>query len=175
MVKATIRVRRIDVRTTRGEFASEDKVKLATHWRNIFFEALAETSNVSQACQTAGVSAGSVYDLRRREPDFARRWIDALCEGYDILEMDLLHRLRAGELKETEGETPPRKFDNANAMRLLAAHRATVARGRALRDNRDEKAVLDSIDAFIDKMRARSAANAKLLAPAPSDEPDVSH
>ena len=174
MVAATKRVRRIGARITRGEIAAPDTVRLATHWRIAFFETLAETSNVSNACQVAKVNPGTVYEQRRKDPAFARKWIDALCEGYDILEMELLHRLRVGEAKESEGEAPIRKFDNANAMRLLAAHRASVARGRALRDNRDEKAVLDSIDAFIDKMRARSAANAKLLAPPPSDEPDVS-
>ena len=174
MVAATKRVRRVNARFTRSESAQAEKIRLATRWRVVFFETLAETSNVSQACQKAGVTPGTVYDLRRKDTAFGRKWIDALCEGYDILEMELLHRLRVGEAKDAEGDALFRKFDNANAMRLLAAHRATVARGRALRDNRDEKAVLDSIDAFIDKMRARSAANAKLLAPPPSDEPDDS-
>ena len=68
----------------------------------------------------------------------------------------MLHRLRTGE--------SDRKYDNATAIRLLAAHRETIARERARRDNRDEQAVLDSIDAMIDQMRERAAANAALLA-----------
>ena len=170
MVAATKRVRRVNARIVRGETGPDGQTRLATHWRIAFFETLAETSNVSQACHVAGVTPGTVYEQRRKDSGFARKWMDALCEGFDLLEMDLLHRLRSGEAKEAEGEAPIRKFDNANAMRLLAAHRATVARGRALRDNRDEKAVLDSIDAFIDRMRNRSIANAKLLASPVTDE-----
>ncbi len=46
-------------------------------------------------------------------------------------------------------------FDNASALRLMAAHRETVARQRALRDNGNEEDILASLDAKLDRMRER--------------------
>jgi hypothetical protein len=129
---------------------------LHKHWRVYFLAALAETSNVTAACAASGASPSRAYKVRREDPAFAAAWRNALYEGYENLELEVLHRLRTGE--------SDRKYDNASAIRLLAAHRETIARERARRDNRDEQAVLDSIDAMIDEMRERAAANAALLA-----------
>jgi len=131
-------------------------------WHNPFITALGETSNVTAAAKRAGIGLSCVYKHRREDPEFARRWLFALCEGYDNLEMDVLCRLRSGRTSDEHGN----KFDNATAIRLLAAHRANAARARALRDEDDEQAVLDSIDAMIDSMRSRDAAGAALLAQA---------
>jgi hypothetical protein len=124
------------------------------YWRDYFLEKLAETSNVKASADHAGVNTGRAYQARREDPAFAAAWRAALYEGYQHLEMEVLGFLRSGD--------PERKFDVANAIRLLAAHKATVAQERAAIDDRDEQAVLDSIDAMIDEMRERSAANAAL-------------
>jgi hypothetical protein len=80
----------------------------------------------------------------------------ALCEGYDHLEMETLHRLRTGELKPPTGaKKSMRVFDNASALRLMAAHRETVARQRALREDESEEDILASLDAKLDRMRER--------------------
>jgi hypothetical protein len=129
------------------------------NWRHTFLAALADTSNVSAAAERADISLSWVYKTRREDPAFAQQWLSALCEGYDNLEMDLLYRLRVGESRDTAGN----KHDNAMAIRLLTMHRTDAARARALRDNCDEQAVLESIDAMIDAMRERAAANAILL------------
>ena len=129
-------------------------------WQRLFMATLAETSNVTAAAARACVSVSWVYKLRRQNADFARRWFVALCEGYDNLEIELLCRLRSGKATDEEGN----KYDNAMALRLLTAHRAEAARSRALRDDADEQAVLESIDAMIDGMRERAAASALLLA-----------
>ena len=50
-------------------------------------------------------------------------------------------------------------MDVASALKLLRLHAETVARQRALADHRDEQEVFDSIDAMIDEMRERTAAN----------------
>ncbi len=94
-----------------------------------------------------------------------------MCEGYDNLEMDLLHRLRSGELESRIG-AKRRKYDNGAALRLLAAHRESVTRQRTLREYEDEESIIASIKARIETMRAREAACAALLAadPAPSGE-----
>jgi hypothetical protein len=124
-------------------------------WPIRFFEALAETSNVSASAALANVTPRVVYKRRREDAEFASRWLAALHEGYDNLEMELL-----GYLREPRGKP---KMDVAAALRLLAAHRETVARYRALQDEEDEQTVLDSIDAFIEDIRQRRAANAAIL------------
>lgn len=124
-------------------------------WRECFLEALAETSSVIAAAALARVAAQSAYRLRRTDPEFAAQWLAALHEGYDHLEMELLGYLR--------GTAPRRKMDVLAALRLLAAHRETVERRRALDEEEDEEAVLESIDRFIDEMRVRRAANNAIL------------
>lgn len=125
------------------------------HWQTCFLEALAETSNVTASAACAGIPARTVYKLRRESAEFAGKWRAALLEGYDHLEMELLGYLR--------DPAPERKMDVAAALRLLAAHRETVERERALREEDDEQAVRDSIDAFLEGMRQRRLANAAIL------------
>ena len=153
---------RKQIKIGRRQREADGEEALPKHWRIYFLAALAETSNVSEACKISGASPSRAYKVRREDPVFARAWRDALYEGYENLELEVLHRLRTGEAD--------RKYDNASAIRLLAAHRQTIAEERARRDNRDEQAVLDSIDAMIDEMRERAAANAALLADDPHEQ-----
>ena len=125
------------------------------HWRKDFFDALAETSNVAASAARANVPVQTVYKLRRENAEFAGKWRAALLEGYDLLEMELLGHLR--------DPNPARKVDVAAAIRLLAAHRATVERERALREEDDEEAVRASIVAFLEGMRRRRLANEAIL------------
>ncbi|MFA9201572.1 MAG: hypothetical protein ACEQR8_10400 [Cypionkella sp.] len=124
-----------------------------TQWKKPFLQALAETSNVSASAARVNIPTATVYQTRRDDPAFATRWRAALYEGYEHLEMEVLAYLRG-----TDGE---RKLDTANAIRLLAAHRQTVAEIRAIREDEDEQAVLDSIDALIDRMRNAPASAAE--------------
>lgn len=126
------------------------------NWRTTFIEALAETSNVTASAARACVPIRTVYKLRREDPVFRALWRAALHEGYDNLEMELLGHLR-------DPAAAARKIDVTAALRLLVAHRETVARERALREDDDEQEVLESIDRFIDDMRQRRAANAAIL------------
>jgi hypothetical protein len=127
-----------------------------------FLEALAETSSVTVSAARANVAVEAVYKLRREDPDFATKWLAALHEGYDHLEMELLGHLRNPQ--------PGRKMDVTSALRLLAAHRATVERQRALTEEEDEEALLESIDRFIDDMRDRRAANEAVLIETGADD-----
>lgn len=129
---------------------------LDKHWRTHFLQALAETSNVTQSAAAAGVAPSRAYKVRREDPDFKAQWVEALCEGYDHLELEALGHLRAAD--------PARKFDVASAIRLLTMHREAVAAERARAENRDPQSVLDSIDAMIDQMRERRAANTLVIA-----------
>jgi transposase len=137
----------------------------SAHWRKDFLEALAESSNVSASAAKVKVDPRTVYKLRREDGEFAARWLAALHEGYDNLEMELLGYLRAPK--------PERKMDVAASLRLLAAHRDTVERRRSLTEDEDEQQVLDSIDRFIDEMRERRAANEAVLAETEAGEEET--
>ncbi len=139
------------VKITPAQKAQDGEGALDKHWRTYFLQELAATSNVTRSAEKAGASLSRVYKTRREHPGFAAEWRQALCEGYEHLEMEVLAHLR--------GNDPDRKLDVANAIRLLAAHRKTVTETRAFEEEEDEGAVLDSIDAMIDRMRKRSGAN----------------
>ena len=149
---------KIELATATVVQPDEPSGKLDKRGRGQFLQCLAETSNVTRSAEAAGVTPGQAYKARREDAKFAAQWRDALYEGYDNLEMEVLGYLR--------DPAPARKMDVAVAMRLLVAHRETVARERALREDDDEQAVLESIDAFIDEMRERRAANSSILAEA---------
>ena len=128
----------------------------ARNWVPAFLRALAETSNVARAARLAGVSTATVYETRRKQSAFARKWREALCEGYDNLEMELLGRLREGEIKPAaQARRGVRGFDNAIALRLLAAHRESAERQRALRATVTAAELRASINRKIEAVRAR--------------------
>ncbi|SFF73829.1 hypothetical protein SAMN05518801_101102 [Novosphingobium sp. CF614] len=134
--------------SARRKQGGKQERKPTGHWRTYFLVALAETSNVTAASAAAGVHPSRAYKACREEPGFAREWRAALLEGYESLELELLHRLRFGEPRD--GEV---KFDNAAALRLLGLHRETVARERAIRENEDLAVVRASIQAKLARLR----------------------
>ncbi len=147
------------------------RVGAPRNWRDTFIAALGETSHVAAAARTAQISLSCVYRTRREDPEFRRRWFAALCEGYDNLEMDLLCWLRSGKVADTQAadpeklpEIPARKFDAATALRVLIAHRESVVKERGRQSLEDESAIIASIDAKIDAMRAREKAARRVLA-----------
>ena len=143
-------------------------------WIAAFLSELARTSNVTASADEAGIDTTTAYKLRRTDRTFANQWFEALCEGYDNLELDLLRRLREGELAgaATPAGKARRKFDNATALRLLAAHRSAVQMQRGRNDYAHEDELLASINAKLEKMRQRGiAAQAKAAAKAAEAEP----
>lgn len=134
------------------------------NWPDIFINELAETSNVKAAADAANISQSLVYKKRRDDPNFARRWYEALAEGYDNLEMELLGRLRAGRLEDVDADGTKRKFDIGTAFRCLIAHRETVAREKGRKMLADEVATITAINAKIDAQRAREERAAEIAA-----------
>ena len=49
-----------------------------------FLEAAAQTGNVSESCRRAGIPRGTLYDWRRNDRDFGRRWDEAVCEAIGL-------------------------------------------------------------------------------------------
>lgn len=147
-------------RTQRGAKISTKTLKrgpaATARWTKAFLAALADSSNVAAAARKAGIDVSTAYLRRRNDPDFNRQWQIALCEGYDNLEMDLLHRLRTGELKAAAGaKRATRSFDNATALRLLGAHRESAVRERAVRAHVNAADIRAAIDRKVEDLRRR--------------------
>lgn len=137
------------------------------NWRDIFIANLGETSNVTAAAEAADISVTHVYKTRRADPGFARRWYEALCEGYDNLEMDMLYRLRTGQTDVVDADGTRRKWDLGTASRCLIQHRDTVMREKGRRSLEQESASIAGINAKIAAMRAREEEAERLLAKSP--------
>jgi phage terminase small subunit len=117
--------------------------------QSLFLDHLAESSNVTKSAEAAGVSAGCAYALRRKDPDFARRWLAALYEGYIHLELQILERLRDGNMSADDSS----KYDFTNAIRLLSAHRENAANAQAQQRNVSAAEVRASIDRKVEAIR----------------------
>ncbi len=140
----------------------DDREQRVGPWRKPFLEHLAALSNVKAAADAAHIPVRTVYAARRTSPAFAREWLTALAEGYDNLELELLGYLR--------DPAPDRKLDVAAGLRLLAAHRETVARERAFRGASSPAETYASIDRFIGRLRdARLKAGRPLIALEPEE------
>ncbi|WP_417611271.1 hypothetical protein [Parasphingorhabdus sp.] len=91
-----------------------------------FLEALARTGNVGASAYYVQLSRQSAYDLRRRDPDFARAWRAALVLARDVAEDALQERAIEGieEPVFYHGEcvATRRRYDS----RLLLAHLARL-------------------------------------------------
>lgn len=131
---------------------SVSRESLSPKWRRRFVEHLAQSSNVTQSAVHAGISTSLAYRARKTDPDFAEAWLEALYEGYLHLEMEVLRRLRAGDLIAADGV----KYDFTSAIRLLTAHRESAAHTQAERANVSAAEVRASIDRKIEDLRRRS-------------------
>lgn len=135
--------------------------------RQAFLDMLAVTCNVRLACDAAKMSRGSVYCLRRRDPEFAALWREALLMGYDRLEERLLRQAGAGVNDVAFGtEDPPEDpLDPVLALNLLRSNRPTVEgqrkrpTGPIVRATREEAeaALAKRLDALKKRLKAEGA------------------
>jgi len=98
---------------------------------DIFLDALAESSNVAASARAADIAANAMYRERRRNPGFAARWHEALCEGFARLEAELLSEALiapTGNVKDATLKSRAQKY--RLGLSLLAAHRAAVRGAR---------------------------------------------
>ncbi|MEL6237175.1 MAG: hypothetical protein AAFQ90_01140 [Pseudomonadota bacterium] len=126
-----------------------ERLGFTRHRRERFLEYLAESSNVSESARRARIDASRAYRFRREDPEFARQWLAALGEGYVHLEMEVLRRLREGDSCANGKE----KYDFANAIRLLNAHRENAARAQAEQRNVSAAEIRASIDRKVEAIR----------------------
>lgn len=132
-----------------------------------FLMILAGTCNVSLAARETKRSARVFYDLRRRDSGFRAAWGEALREGYELLELEMVERCRFGAPKDVFYQgcktATTRVFNDATALRLLAFHRKSVERMRAADEERapDAKAIFDELAARVAEIKAEAAAKAR--------------
>ena len=74
----------------------DKKGKRRPVWRGAFLASLAVAGTVTRACRLAGVGRQTAYDFRRRDPDFAAEWKDALEDACDALELEARKRAMEG-------------------------------------------------------------------------------
>ncbi len=112
-----------------------------TRRRTRFLEALAESCNISAAAREAGMDRSSAYDLKDRDPAFARGWKTALERAHADLEWHLLEVSRKGVIR-TELVIDPATQEKKHlklihsypltvAFRLFLSHQVEVERFRA--------------------------------------------
>jgi len=100
---------------------------------NRFLAVLAGTCSVLAACTTVGLSPSSAYQHRRRRPDFAARWAEALEQGALDLETALLEAAihAMGEPRDPD-VIPELTFDRPisadEAIAFLRKHKNAQAR-----------------------------------------------
>lgn len=141
--------RRANRTTIKAQLKQGEQSGLNRHWRGLFLDHLAETSNVTKSASLAGINPSRAYKVRREEPEFAKQWLAALWEGYTHLEMEILRRLRDGDQKAGGDD----KYDFANAIRLLNAHRDNAARAQAEQRNVSAAEIRASIDRKVEAIR----------------------
>lgn len=133
----------------------------------LFLEALAATSNVSEAARRAGMTTATVYDRKQRDPEFAVAWRAALDIGFAELEMLMLRlSLHGSERTETVKDVSTgaikqvktvHSYPLATASRLLSAHREEVERYRLFEAARcgGDPTIVDRVSAEMARVRAR--------------------
>jgi hypothetical protein len=93
---------------------SRARTRKTARWRAIFLRTLAKTPSVTMAAKAAGINRRTAYDHKELDPEFAKKWEDALDQSLDVLE----HAVYQRALTE----------DAQLAMFLLRAHRPTTYR-----------------------------------------------
>jgi len=138
--------------------------------RQAFLARLAESANVSKSAQKAGVTTSIVYAERRKSEQFRQDWLNALSEGYALLEAQLLEealKVATGNIKDSTLKARAQK--HRLALSLLAAHRSNVKVGNTRPADgvihRDEGAMRAELLAKLNLMRTRIEQNRTIAVP----------
>lgn len=100
----------------------------------LFLAHLAETGNVTESSMVAGSNKTCWYDLRKRDPDFAKAWDEALMHATDAL-------IEEGRRRALKGIEEPvfyqgnvcghiQRYSDVLLMFLVKAHRPEYATER---------------------------------------------
>lgn len=121
--------------------------------RKKFIAHLAQTLNVSEAARLAEIPLAAAFQAKREEPDFAAAWTAALSDGYAHLELEVLRRFIEGD----QQAAPDTKYDFANAIRFLNAHRDWASRTQNHQHKVSAAEVRAAIDRKVEDLKQRIA------------------
>lgn len=97
----------------------------------VFLTVLAETCNVTRACEAAGVGVTSVYRRKKENAAFRAAWLAAIAIAYQQLELVLLERAFNGTEKVVNvrpgAAGTMREYSNQLGIALLKMHRDTAS------------------------------------------------
>ena len=111
------------------------------HWQKAFLACLEQTGSVTAAAQAAKMGRSMVYQHKRSDPEFARRWDEALdiaadtledearkraFGGSDVLLMFLLKGIRPQKWRESRATLAPAEL---NRMIEVELKRLAAAKG----------------------------------------------
>lgn len=131
-------------------------VRWTARMKAAFLDELAATCNVLASAQAIGVTATSVYTLRRRDDAFAEAWQEALAQGYVMLETQLVgHALAGGGPVLANGDPARPAIDVDLALKLMGDHRERAAGKRAIGGPKPRTATrADTNAAILKKLKA---------------------
>ena len=96
----------------------------------MFLSVLAETCNVTRACEAVGMTTHCAYKKRRKNAAFRAAWIETISAAYQRLELVLLDRTLNGTekvIRRHDGtEDRMREYPNRLGLSLLKMHRSKV-------------------------------------------------
>ncbi|WP_156442667.1 MULTISPECIES: hypothetical protein [unclassified Sphingomonas] len=122
--------RRTNLDGRSSPLGAAERVQWSAAMRATFLDHLAATCNVSAAAEAARVCKTSVYQIRRRDADFAAQWEEALALGYQMVETRLIGHVLAGltrvDRMDERGDAPAIDFEAA--LKLLSQHRNATAK-----------------------------------------------
>lgn len=127
--------------------------------RGKFLDVLARTANVCAAAEAAGKGKCTAYTLRRRDPDFARAWEEALTSAMDELEAVAFERARDGVEKVVvrAGGTPVtiREYSDRLLMFMLSRRRPEAYAALAVDEEDEELTLYRAVEARVAMIEAR--------------------
>ena len=95
-----------------------------------FLTVLAETCNVTRACEAVGMSSRGAYKRRKRNAAFRAAWLEAISTAYSRLELALLDRAFNGTekvIRHGDGsEHRMHEYPNGLGLSLLKMHRSNA-------------------------------------------------
>jgi hypothetical protein len=130
--------------------------------KRLFLDHFAGTADAHAAAQAAGVGYSTIVHHRRRDPEFAAAWDEALAAAYAQLEAEALRQRLEAQRQLREGLCPTgeiaREFERV--MQLLARYERKDGRIgiRSVRPGREKRWTFDeAIEALDRKLRALGA------------------
>jgi hypothetical protein len=127
--------------------------------RKKFLEVLERTANVRAAAEAAGKGKCTAYTLRRRDPEFARAWEEALTSAMDELEAVAFDRARNGveKIVVRAGGQPVtiREYSDRLLMFMLSRRRPEAYAALAVDEEDEDLLLYREVDAQVRMIEAR--------------------